>query len=100
MSKSLIVLTPSFALLSLVFILHAQAPDAAKAKAKGPRVLGMEDGLTFFQTRCMNCHGNPNVNAPSPNAIRAMTVEKIYESLSTGSMKDQAASLTDEEKRR
>jgi polyvinyl alcohol dehydrogenase (cytochrome) len=100
MSKSLIMLTPSLALLSLVFILHAQAPDAGKAKAKGPRVLGMEDGLTFFQTRCMNCHGNPNVNAPSPNAIRAMTVEKIYESLSTGSMKEQASSLTDEEKRR
>ena len=29
---------------------------AAKAKAKGPQVLGMENGLTYFQTQCMGCH--------------------------------------------
>ena len=56
-----------------------------KAKAKGPRTLGTEDGLTFCQTRCMNCHGNPNVpTATSLAAIRLMSPEQIYASLTTG----------------
>jgi polyvinyl alcohol dehydrogenase (cytochrome) len=48
----------------------------------------------------MTCHGNPNVaRAPTPAAIREMPPERIYESLSTGVMKAQGESLSDEEKR-
>jgi polyvinyl alcohol dehydrogenase (cytochrome) len=70
-----------------------------KGKAKGPRPLGTEDGLTFFQTRCMNCHGNPNVpNATSLAAIRQMSPEQIYASLTTGKMAEQGKQFTEEER--
>src|SRR5437773_2780773 len=80
----------------------AQAPGPqAQAKAKqGPRPMGTEDGLTFFQTRCMGCHGNPAMGdkVPTPSAIPEMSPEKIYESLTTGSMKTQGDALNEAEK--
>ncbi len=48
----------------------------------------------------MGCHGNANVErAPSPAAIREMSPEKIYEALTTGAMKGQGASLTEDQRR-
>jgi polyvinyl alcohol dehydrogenase (cytochrome) len=48
----------------------------------------------------MTCHGNPaNDRAPSPNAIREMSPEHIYEALTTGPMSAQGQSLSDTEKR-
>jgi polyvinyl alcohol dehydrogenase (cytochrome) len=61
---------------------------------------GTELGFRTFQTKCMNCHGNPAVSqAPSPSAIRQMSPERIYEALTTGPMKAQGAALKDSEKR-
>lgn len=61
---------------------------------------GTELGFRTFQSKCMGCHGNPNVErAPSPAAIREMTPERIYAALTTGVMKTQGQSLTDGEKR-
>src|SRR5438876_11259606 len=63
-------------------------------------VPGTENGIATFQTQCMSCHGNPKVErAPSPAAIRELTPEKIYESLTTGSMKEQGDKLNDTDKR-
>src|SRR3989442_7433099 len=63
-------------------------------------VPGTENGIAVFQTQCMTCHGNPKVErAPSPAAIREMPAERIYEALTTGLMKDQAAKLSDQDKR-
>jgi polyvinyl alcohol dehydrogenase (cytochrome) len=62
---------------------------------------GTEFGFATFQNECSACHGNPNVErAPSPAALREMSPEKIYEALSTGVMKTQAATLSDAEKKR
>jgi polyvinyl alcohol dehydrogenase (cytochrome) len=48
----------------------------------------------------MGCHGNPNVpRAPSPDVIRQMPPERIYEALTTGVMKPQGDTLTDEQRR-
>ena len=63
-------------------------------------VPGTENGIATFQTQCMSCHGNPKVErAPSPAAIRELTPERIYESLTTGSMKEQGDRLNDLDKR-
>jgi len=57
-------------------------------------------GFGLFQTQCMTCHGNPNVErAPSPAAIREMSPERIYDALTNGAMKAQGAKLSDDQKK-
>lgn len=89
--KSVIYL---FATLTLTCGALAQAPQQN-------RRLGTEFGISVFEQQCTKCHGNAAVDrAPSPAAIRQMPPERIYEALTTGVMKTQAANLTDEQKRR
>jgi len=77
------------------------AASTLLAQGRGPRRYGSEDGFAVFQQHCTSCHGNPNVaNAPSPEAIRQRTPEAILASMTDGSMKMQAESLSSEEKRR
>src|SRR5579872_6619361 len=77
----------------------AQAPPAGQGRAPQGSA-GTESGFAVFQTRCMGCHGNPAVErAPSPAAIREMTPEHIYEALSTGVMKGQGSSLSEDQRR-
>ncbi len=80
------------------------APGQAKGQAKGggaAQPLGMENGLTFFQTRCMSCHmENDSTKAPSARRIRQMTPEQIYAVVSKPSRPEHDQSLTDPQKRR
>jgi polyvinyl alcohol dehydrogenase (cytochrome) len=77
------------------------APAAAQAGQRGNALPGTESGLATFQTRCAVCHNNPTVDrAASANEIRQMTPERIFEALTTGSMRAQAEGLTDPQKRR
>lgn len=74
---------------------HAQAPSQTPARQSA----GTESGFAVFQQRCVGCHGNPNVpRAPSPAAIREMTPERIYTALTTGVMKGQGDSLTEDQR--
>src|SRR3954470_22809511 len=58
------------------------------------------DGSKLFGDRCLACHGNALVEAaPKPAIIKQMTPERIYQALTTGSMKGNAADLTDLQKR-
>ncbi len=87
-----------------------QPPAAGGAQGRGarggqgggaPTLPGTETGWSTFQTRCAVCHLNPTVDRAIPGAqIREMTPEKIYETLTTGSMKEQAANIPDGTKRR
>ena len=79
----------------------ATPPQAPPAPGAGRGFApGTEAGFATFQTRCSACHGNPAVErAPSPNAIREMTPEKIYDALVSGTMQAQGQSLTDVQKR-
>ena len=89
----------SFLTYGLLIGLSANAQGQPPARQK-PQSAGTESGFAVFQGRCMNCHGNPNVeSAPSPAAIREMTPEKIYEALTTGVMKGQGDALTDDQRR-
>ena len=89
--------------LAWVSALHAQAPTA-QAKGKGggePQQIGMETGLTYFQTRCMSCHReNDSSKAPSARQIRQMTPEQIYAVVSKPSRPEHDQGLTDPQKRR
>ena len=80
---------------------QAQTPDqAASRPAAVGRSAGTETGFATFQTRCMSCHGNPNVpRAPQPAAIRQMSPERIYDALTTGPMKSQGDALTEDQRR-
>jgi len=76
---------------------RAQAPQG---KGKQTGSAGTESGWAAFQTRCMGCHGNPAVPAAqSPEQIRQMTPERIYASLTTGSMKTQGDALSEDQRR-
>lgn len=72
---------------------QAQTPDQARSA-------GTETGFAVFQTRCMACHGNPDVpRAPEPSAIREMSPERIYGALTDGPMKGQGDALTEDQRR-
>ena len=78
---------------------QAQTPDQAPAASAG-RSAGTETGFATFQTKCMACHGNPNVPlAPQPAAIRQMSPERIYGALTTGPMKGQGDQLSEDQRR-
>ena len=80
----------------------AFTPQAAgQAPAPPPAfVPGTESGFATFQTQCASCHGNPNVDrAPTPNALREMTPEKIYAAMTTGLMQQQSSALNDGQKK-
>src|ERR1700731_580377 len=77
----------------------AQGPGAGGGAPPPP--LGMENGLTFFQTRCMSCHRyNDSSKAPSARRIRQMTPEQIYAVVSKPSRTEHDQGLADPEKRR
>ncbi len=81
-------------------VFAALAAATVSAQEPNARPSGTEFGFFTFQTKCMTCHGNPNVErAPLPSAIREMTPERIYEALTNGVMKAQGQSLSDPEKR-
>lgn len=71
------------------------------ARAQGPRpTAGTESGIAVFEQHCMTCHGNPNVpRAPQPSVIRQMSPERIYTALTTGLMKAQGSSLTEDQRK-
>jgi polyvinyl alcohol dehydrogenase (cytochrome) len=75
-------------------------PQAAGQAPPPAFVPGTESGFATFQTRCAQCHGNPNVDrAPTPSALREMTPEKIYAAMTTGVMQQQSSALNDAQKK-
>ncbi len=94
MTLGIAALTISFTLSGL---LQAQAPQARGGRgATGP---GSETGWSTFQERCAFCHLNGAEKTPTGLEIRAMTPERIYASLTTGSMQKQSEGLNDGTKR-
>jgi len=93
----LVVAVASAGLLGVVGAAHTQGQAQAPAQPHGA---GTESGFAVFQTRCMACHGNPNVpRAPQPSAIRQMSPERIYDALSAGPMKSQGDALSEDQRR-
>jgi polyvinyl alcohol dehydrogenase (cytochrome) len=84
------------ALAAPLFLLRAQEPARPAVQSAGT-----ESGFAVFQTKCMGCHGNPAMadRAPSPATLRQMPPESIYAALTTGPMKTQGSSLTDDQRK-
>src|SRR5512135_2363312 len=55
-------------------------------------------GQALFQSKCASCHSAQG-GAPAMAALNAMPTESIFDSLMKGKMKDQAASMTNRERR-
>jgi polyvinyl alcohol dehydrogenase (cytochrome) len=97
----LVIAVATAAGLGWVSTMRAQAPPA---QGKGPAVerpIGMENGLTYFQTKCMSCHReNDSAKAPSARRIRQMTPEQIYAVVSKPGRPEHDQGMTDPQKRR
>jgi mono/diheme cytochrome c family protein len=95
----LMILAAGFGVLAWAGAFTPQA--AGQAPTPPPAfVPGTESGFATFQTQCASCHGNPNVDrAPTPNALREMTPEKIYAAMATGVMQQQSSALNDGQKK-
>jgi polyvinyl alcohol dehydrogenase (cytochrome) len=57
-------------------------------------VLSAQDGAAVYKERCASCHDMPAARVPSLAAIKAMTGEAVYISLSIGAMKSRAEGLS------
>jgi polyvinyl alcohol dehydrogenase (cytochrome) len=91
---------PGFLLAALASVMFA-----AQAQTDSPQEhdepLGTESGYGIFQQHCTTCHGNTAIQrAPAPSTLRQLSPEKIYQALTTGTMKVHGRSLSDTEKRR
>ncbi len=53
-----------------------------------------QDGAALYKQRCAGCHNSGAPHVPSLNTIQAMSGEAIYQSLTRGVMKTQAAGLS------
>ena len=57
--------------------------------------------ISNFERRCTACHDNPasGSQAPSREALRALTPERVFAAITTGPMAANARGMTDEQKR-
>jgi len=90
------------ALVAAAFLFAAQQQAPAPPGPAG--LFGPPRGMVLFQNSCANCHTAEGVTTggriiPTLSALKAISPERIYEALLSGKMKDQAAKLTDREKR-
>jgi polyvinyl alcohol dehydrogenase (cytochrome) len=60
----------------------------------------MENGLGYFQTRCMQCHSDTTKQYPTVKRIRQLTPEQIYAVVANPSRTEHDQGLTDAQKRR
>src|SRR5437867_2795758 len=79
----------------LLALLLAQAPQAQNTT---PRP-GFRAAPPVFQQNCGTCHGHDGKQAPSITDLQNYSPERVYEALTTGKMKDQAAQISDVQKR-
>ena len=57
-------------------------------------VLSAQDGAAIYKERCASCHDKPEGRVPTFAAIKAMSGEALYVTLTTGVMKTRAEGLT------
>jgi len=80
----------------LLAVMLAQNPQAAQNATPRP---GFRAAPPIFQQNCGTCHGHDGKQGPSIVDLQNNSPEQIYEVLTTGKMKDQAAQVPDVQKR-
>src|ERR1700733_4801210 len=104
------MLTRIFCCLVCLTPMFAQPPQPGapgRGRPQGPAARMAAQPL--FNNNCASCHKNTKSsadegllkenNAPSTDTLATMTPEAIYAALTTGAMVQQAAKLSDDEKR-
>jgi len=79
-----------------------QGTPAAPGQQDGPdRPTSTADQVMGFERRCAICHDNPGPDsrAPSREALRQLTPERVLAALTTGSMTSRATGMNDAQKR-
>jgi polyvinyl alcohol dehydrogenase (cytochrome) len=88
------------ALIALALGLAAQQHSAPAGPPLATEAQNYEAKGDFdFLNSCAICHGRIE-RAPDITILQKLSPEKIYETITTGSMKEQAAKLSDEQKRK
>src|SRR5271155_3349535 len=93
-------------------VLYAQPPEASPSGPRKPPMAGPAELMAaqpLFNNNCASCHKNTKSsadqgllkenNAPSTDTLATMTPEAFYAALTTGAMVQQAAGLSNDEKR-
>ncbi len=57
-------------------------------------LLHAQDGAAIYKERCASCHDSPAPRVPSLSTIKTMSGQAIYQALTRGVMKTQAAGLS------
>src|SRR4051794_40112330 len=94
--KHLAILT--LVIVPVLTMAQQQRPPATPAVgAPPPPTEGSSEGVPYklFQFHCTGCHGKM-AEAPTVDILKKLTPEKIYEVMTTGVMKSQAANLKDD----
>ena len=82
-------------MLAIVFVILA--PGVRESAAQG---LSESTGVSQYFVNCAKCHESSDApQAPRTAVLKQMTPERIYESLTTGTMRTNAAHLSDQDKR-
>ena len=75
--------------------------DVLRQQQRGSVPPADSTGMNLFNSNCLSCHQESQQSlAPGPTVLASMTTRAIYASLTTGKMKHQAASLTDDERKK
>ncbi|MFN8625693.1 MAG: PQQ-binding-like beta-propeller repeat protein [Candidatus Binatia bacterium] len=90
------LLASTWAGVAMLFLLRASV--LADLPAASSNTSKQVSGLALFESRCQLCHG-PSRRASDQEALSKLGAQSIYETITSGSMKDQAAGLTEAERR-
>lgn len=64
-----------------------------------PALAAAPDAATVYKTWCASCHDHPQERVPGRDVLSKRTPEDALKALTTGSMREQAKALNDEERR-
>jgi polyvinyl alcohol dehydrogenase (cytochrome) len=87
------------ALLCLLAACGDSDKDAAEQPASPTAAMADPPGKAVYETLCVTCHEGQVPKAPHFSMLQIMSPESIYRALTTGVMQDEAASLSDAQKR-
>jgi polyvinyl alcohol dehydrogenase (cytochrome) len=109
MKNFLGVISVTLCLTAAVYAQPPQTPGAGRGRGPAQGPAARMAAQAPFNNNCAGCHKNSKSssdegllkenNAPSTDTLATMTPEAIYAALTTGAMVQQAAKLSDDEKR-
>jgi polyvinyl alcohol dehydrogenase (cytochrome) len=91
-----ILATRVFALAGLVALASLRAQAAPIPEAE---LAAMPHGKLVYETYCVGCHGTSESRAPVASVLRGMNADQVLKAMNEGPMKDQAAPLSDDDRR-